>query len=75
MDSLGVGINSDGIKKPTGIGASLRTEDYYTLVSYLVPGGAAARHGKLEAGDRIIAVAQADLAFESIIDMPIKNVV
>ncbi len=58
-----------------GIGAVLRWEDGYTVVNSIVPGGAAARHGKLKTDDRIIAVAQGEEAFESVIDMRLNNVV
>ncbi len=58
-----------------GIGAVLRWEDGYTVVNSIVPGGAAARQGKLKADDRIIAVAQGEEAFESVIDMRLNNVV
>ena len=58
-----------------GIGAVLRWEDGYTVVNSIVPGGAAARQGKLNADDRIIAVAQGDEPFESVIDMRLNNVV
>ncbi|MBS1255945.1 MAG: Tail-specific protease [Deltaproteobacteria bacterium] len=58
-----------------GIGAVLRWEDGYTVVNSIVPGGAASRHGKLNAEDRIIAVAQGEQAFESVIDMRLNDVV
>jgi len=58
-----------------GIGAVLRWEDGYTVVNSIVPGGAAARNGKLKADDRIIAVAQGKQAFESVIDMRLNKVV
>ncbi len=58
-----------------GIGAVLRWEDGYTVVNSIVPGGAAARHGKLKADDRIISVAQGEEAFESVIDMRLNDVV
>ena len=58
-----------------GIGAVLRWEDGYTVVNSIVPGGAAARHGKLKADDRIIAVAQGEESFESVINMRLNNVV
>ena len=58
-----------------GIGAVLRWEDGYTVVNSIVPGGAAARHGKLKADDRIIAVAQGDKPFESVIDIRLNDVV
>jgi len=58
-----------------GIGAVLRWEDGYTVVNSIVPGGAASRHGKLKSEDRIIAVAQGEKAFESVIDMRLNDVV
>ncbi|MBR4125181.1 MAG: PDZ domain-containing protein, partial [Victivallales bacterium] len=41
-----------------GIGATLSWKEGYTTVASLVPGGPAARDGRLKPGDRIIAVAQ-----------------
>ncbi len=58
-----------------GIGAVLRWDDGYTVVNSIVPGGAAARQGKLKTDDRIIAVAQGQKAFESVIDMRLNDVV
>ncbi len=58
-----------------GIGAVLRWEDGYTVVNSIVPGGAAFRHGKLKSEDRIIAVAQGEQDFESVIDMRLNDVV
>ena len=58
-----------------GIGAVLRWEDGYTVVNSIVPGGAASRQGKLKSEDRIIAVAQGEQAFESVIDMRLNDVV
>ena len=43
-----------------GIGATLSWQDGYTTVSSLVPGGPAARDGRLRPGDRIVAVAQSE---------------
>ncbi len=43
-----------------GIGAVLQSEDGYTKVSRIVPGGPAAREGQLGPADRIIGVAQED---------------
>tara|TARA_Y100001970_G_C14233543_1_gene860325 strand:- start:108 stop:2138 length:2031 start_codon:yes stop_codon:yes gene_type:complete len=58
-----------------GIGAVLRWEDGYTVVNSIVPGGAAARQGTLNADDKIIAVSQGDGPFESVIDMRLNDVV
>ncbi|NOX87981.1 MAG: PDZ domain-containing protein [Calditrichaeota bacterium] len=41
-----------------GIGASLRTEDDYTKVVEIIPGGPADRSGLLHPNDRIVAVGQ-----------------
>jgi len=43
-----------------GIGASLRTEDDYTTVVEIIPGGPAARSGLLHPNDRIVAVGQGE---------------
>ena len=40
-----------------GIGATLSTQDGYTVVENLIPGGAAAKSGEIEPKDKIIAVA------------------
>ncbi len=43
-----------------GIGAQLQARDDYTVIFTLVPGGPAIKSGKLQAGDRIVAVGQGD---------------
>lgn len=58
-----------------GIGAALRSEDGYTVVAEVVPGGAAEKDGRLKAGDKITAVAQADGEFQDIVEMNLKKVV
>ena len=59
-----------------GIGAALRSEDGFTIVSQIVPGGAAARDGRLQPGDKIIGVAQgADGELEDVRDQKLSNVV
>ncbi len=58
-----------------GIGATLSSQDGYTVVESLVPGGAAAKSGEIEPKDKIIAVAQGDGKFETVIDMPLRDVV
>lgn len=45
-----------------GIGAQLRTEDEYTTVAEIVPGGPAFKSGLLKKDDKIIGVAQGDTA-------------
>jgi carboxyl-terminal processing protease len=61
--------------KLEGIGAALGEQDHYVAVQELIPGGAAWKEGNLEAGDLIIAVAQAGKDAVDVTDMPIDKVV
>lgn len=59
-----------------GIGASLSQQDGYTTVEAVLPGGAAARDGRLQKGDKIIAVDTGDgTGFADVIDMELPKVV
>jgi carboxyl-terminal processing protease len=59
-----------------GIGASLQSEDGYTEVREIIPGGAADQHGKLKVGDKIVGVGQGTSGpVEDIVDMKINDVV
>jgi carboxyl-terminal processing protease len=59
-----------------GIGASLTQQDGYTTVESLIPGGAAMRDGRLQKGDKIIAVDSGDgSGFVDVIDMDLSKVV
>lgn len=58
-----------------GIGATLATEDEYTVVKALVPGGPAELSGLLHVDDKITAVAQGDAPPVDIIDLRIDKVV
>jgi carboxyl-terminal processing protease len=59
-----------------GIGATLSSQDGFTVIESLVPGGAAARSGQLQSQDKIIAVGQKkDGALENVIEMDLKDVV
>lgn len=58
-----------------GIGASLSSQDGYTVVEEIIPGGAADRAKVLRPKDKIIAVAQANGPYESVIDMDLRDVV
>ena len=58
-----------------GIGAVLRSEDGFTTIQSLVPGGAAATTGMLKNDDKIIAVAQGKGAPVDVIDMELREVV
>lgn len=58
-----------------GIGATLSSEDGFTKVEALVPGGAAAKSGLVEPQDVIVAVGQAKGPMENVIDQDLKDVV
>jgi carboxyl-terminal processing protease len=58
-----------------GIGAALRTEDGFTYIESLIPGGAAEQTEKLQPKDKIIAVAQDGDQPVSTIDLSIRDVV
>jgi carboxyl-terminal processing protease len=59
-----------------GIGASLKSEDGYTMVHNIIPGGAADKDGKLKPGDKIVGVGQGvDGPMEDIVDMKLNDVV
>ena len=59
----------------TGIGAELTTEDDYTKVSRLIPGGPADLQGVLRAEDKIVGVGQAEDPIVDVIGWRIDEVV
>jgi len=62
--------------KLQGIGAALRTDDGYTVVAQIVPGGAAEKDGRLKVGDKIIGVGQEDEeGLVDIVEMKLTRVV
>jgi carboxyl-terminal processing protease len=59
-----------------GIGASLKSEDGYTMVHNIIPGGAADKEGSLKPGDKIVGVGQGlDGQMEDIVDLKLNDVV
>jgi carboxyl-terminal processing protease len=58
-----------------GIGAALRSEDGYTIVAEIVPGGAADKDGRLKVGDKVIGVGQEEGEVEDIVDLKLTKVV
>jgi carboxyl-terminal processing protease len=58
-----------------GIGAVLRSENGQTVVVEIMPGGAAAKDGRLKPNDKIVAVAQGDGKFVDAVDMKLQDVV
>jgi len=62
--------------KLEGIGAQLTLEDGFTTITNVVPGGAAAKDGRLKAGDRIVSVGQGvDGKMEDVVDLKLDDVV
>lgn len=59
-----------------GIGATLSSQDGFTVVEALVPGGSAARSGLIEAQDKIIAVGQGEKGLlENVVELDLRDVV
>jgi carboxyl-terminal processing protease len=58
-----------------GIGAVLHSEEGYAKIAELVPGGPAAKDGRLKVGDRVSAVAQGEKEFVDSVDMKLDKVV
>ena len=59
-----------------GIGAQLREKDGSTIITRVIPGGAAAKHGKLKPDDVIISVGQGTHGpMVDIVEMPLTKVV
>ncbi|MBW3541120.1 MAG: carboxy terminal-processing peptidase [Planctomycetes bacterium] len=58
-----------------GIGAALRSEDGYTIVASIVPGGAADEDGRLKKNDKIVAVDSGDGVWQDIVEMKLSKVV
>ena len=58
-----------------GIGASLSSKHGYTIIERLIPGGAAARSGKLKPKDKILAVGQRSRKMINIFNMVLRDVV
>lgn len=58
-----------------GIGAMLRSEDGMAKIVKVMPGGPADRDGRLQAGDKITAVAQNDAEPVNVLHWPLNKVV
>ncbi len=58
-----------------GIGAQLRSDDGYTVVDAIVPGGAADKDGRLRVGDTITGVGQATGEIQDIYEWRLDDVV
>jgi carboxyl-terminal processing protease len=58
-----------------GIGASLSSDNGFTVIEELIPGGGAERSGLLKPKDKIIAVAQEGKKPVNVIDMDLHDVV
>lgn len=58
-----------------GIGAALKSDDGYTVVASIVPGGAAAADGRLKVNDKIIGVSNDRGEIVDVVDMKLSKVV
>jgi len=59
-----------------GIGAALQDKDGYTVVSNVIPGGAADKDGRLKKDDFIVSVGQGEISeMVDIVESPLKQVV
>ena len=58
-----------------GIGATLSNENGYVKIVELVPGGPAAKSGKLKVNDRIAGVTQENGEYTDLVDMPVSKAV
>ena len=58
-----------------GIGAVLQTEDEFTKVVSLIPGGPAEMDGRLNPADRILSIAQGSEPFEDVVGWRLDEVV
>lgn len=59
-----------------GIGATLSSQEGFTVVEALVPGGSAARSGLIQPQDKIIAVGQGEKgALENVVEVDLRDVV
>ena len=59
-----------------GIGAQLREKDGTTIITRVIPGGAAAKNGKLKTDDVIVSVGQGDAGpMVDIVEEPLTKVV
>ena len=58
-----------------GIGVTISSEDGFTKIQRVLPGGPAYRHGVLDAGDKILSVAQEDGEWVNVVDRDLDDVV
>lgn len=59
-----------------GIGATLSSQEGFTIVEALVPGGSAARSGQIQPQDKIIAVGQGEKGpLENVVEVELRDVV
>jgi carboxyl-terminal processing protease len=71
MESLSISMNLSLF----GIGAVLESDDGYTTIREVLPGGPAGRGGILQPGDRIVAVTQAGKEPVDIVNLPLSRAV
>ena len=71
MESMSISMNLS----LAGVGASLRDGEGGCEIAELLAGGPAARSGQLKAGDRIVAVSQANEPPVDVTNMPLSRIV
>jgi carboxyl-terminal processing protease len=72
LDSFSISMNLTLF----GIGATLQSEDGYTVIRNVVPGSPAKKSKQIEVGDKIVAVAQGDDGeWVDVVDEKLKRVV
>lgn len=68
-----VSMDEQSSRTLDGIGAAMLSEDGMVKITDVLAGGPAFRSGQINAGDRIVGVAQADGPFESIIGWKVEK--
>lgn len=68
-------LNAIRTSAPVGIGAILKSQDGYAVISGLVPGTPAELSGQIHPGDRIVALCQGDGAFVDARGVPLNDIV
>ena len=71
LDTFAIGMNLSLF----GIGAELTAEDGYCTIHRLLPGGPAAKSGKIKENDKIVAVAQSNQPPVDVVDMSLSKAV
>jgi hypothetical protein len=74
-DQRDAAIQAIRTSAPVGIGAELRIQGGYAVINRVLPGSAAEQNGQIQAGDRILALAQGDNSFVDARSLPLEKIV